>query len=93
MDSMRSPTNSPGHFGTARVGQSYLFKSGDQFYEARVTYFRQPQESRIHPDRNMASPKDIVEAMYRPVEAQRYSAASAAIRQLQTSTVNSMNRI
>src|SRR5215469_11437985 len=24
-------------FGTARVGQSYLFKSGDQFYEARVT--------------------------------------------------------
>jgi hypothetical protein len=26
-------------FGTARIGQSYLFKNGQKFFEARVTYF------------------------------------------------------
>jgi hypothetical protein len=54
-------------FGTARVGQSYLFKNGDQFYEARVTYFDKLRNLGFTPDRDLASPKDLAEAMYRPV--------------------------
>jgi hypothetical protein len=54
-------------FGTARVGQSHLFKSGDQFYEARVTYFDNLKNLGFTPDRDLASPEDIAEAMYRPV--------------------------
>jgi hypothetical protein len=56
-------------FGTARVGQSYLFKNGDQFYEARVTYFDSLKALGFTPDRALASPKDVAEAMYRPVGA------------------------
>lgn len=54
-------------FGTARVGQSYLFKNGDNFYEARVTYFDSLKALGFTPDRDLASPKDVAEAMYRPV--------------------------
>jgi hypothetical protein len=54
-------------FGTARVGQSYLFKNQGQFYEARVTYFDKLQQLGFTPDRDLASPKDVEEAMYRPV--------------------------
>lgn len=54
-------------FGTARVGQSYLFKNDEQFYEARVTYFDSLNKLAFTPDRDLASPKDIPEAMYRPV--------------------------
>jgi hypothetical protein len=54
-------------FGTARVGQSYLFKNGEQFYEARVTYFDKLKQLGFTPDRDLASPKDIAEAMYRPI--------------------------
>jgi hypothetical protein len=54
-------------FGKARVGQSYLFKNGEQFYEARVTYFDKLKNLGFTPDRDPASPKDIAEAMYRPV--------------------------
>ena len=50
-------------FGTARVGQSYLFKNGDQFYEARVTYFDSLKALGFTPDRALASPKDVAEAM------------------------------
>ena len=54
-------------FGTARVGQSYLFKNGGEFYEARVTYFDKLKSLAFTPDRDLASPKDVAEAMYRPV--------------------------
>jgi hypothetical protein len=54
-------------FGTARVGQSYLFKNGEQFYEARVTYFDKLKNLGFTPDRDLLSPKDLAEAMYRPV--------------------------
>src|ERR1700682_2089811 len=57
-------------FGTGRVGQSYLFKQADgNFYEARVTYFATLQNLHFTPDRALASPKDLEEAMYRPVGA------------------------
>ena len=54
-------------FGTARVGQSYLFKDSGQFFEARVTYFDSLKNLGFTPDRDLASPKDVSEAMYRPV--------------------------
>jgi Cytochrome c554 and c-prime len=57
-------------FGTARVGQSYLFKDGEHYYEARVTYFDKLKNLGFTPDRDLASPKDLAEAMYRPVETQ-----------------------
>jgi cytochrome c554/c'-like protein len=57
-------------FGTARAGQSYLFKKDDgNFYEARVTYFSTLKTLGFTPARALASPKDLQEAMYRPVDA------------------------
>jgi hypothetical protein len=57
-------------FGTGKVGQSYLFKKDDgNFYEARVTYFGTLQNLNFTPSRALASPKDVDEAMYRPVES------------------------
>jgi Cytochrome c554 and c-prime len=57
-------------FGTGRVGQSYLFKKNDRkFYEARVTYFDTLKNLHFTPARALTSPKDIEEAMYRPVDA------------------------
>jgi hypothetical protein len=56
-------------FGTGLVGQSYLFKKEDgKFYEARVTYFETLHDLGFTPDRALAAPKNIEEAMYRPVD-------------------------
>lgn len=56
-------------FGTGRVGQSYLFKKDDgKFYEARVTYFDTLQNLHFTPTRALDAPKDLEEAMYRPVD-------------------------
>lgn len=55
-------------FGTPRVGQSYLFKNADgRFYEARVTYFATLQALNFTPSRDLAQPKNVDEAMDRPV--------------------------
>jgi hypothetical protein len=55
-------------FGTPRVGQSYLFKRDDGlFYEARVTYFTTTKTLGFTPSRDLASPKDVEEAMDRQV--------------------------
>ncbi len=57
-------------FGTGKVGQSYLFKKGaENFYEARVTYFDTLQNLNFTPARALASPKDLEEAMNRPVDS------------------------
>ena len=57
-------------FGVGRAGQSYLFKKDDgKFYEARVTYFETLKTIDFTPARALTSPKDIEEAMYRPVGA------------------------
>jgi len=55
-------------FGTPRVGQSYLFKREDgHFYEARVTYFESLNNLGFTPTRALDSPKDVEEAMDRPI--------------------------
>jgi len=55
-------------FGTGDVAQSYLFKQEDgSFDEARVTYFGTLSNLHFTQGRALASPKDIDEAMYRPV--------------------------
>jgi hypothetical protein len=57
-------------FGTGHVGQSYLFKKQDQkFYEARVTYFSSLHDLHFTPARELTSPKNLDEAMYREVSA------------------------
>jgi Cytochrome c554 and c-prime len=61
-------------FGPPRVGQSYLFKKEDgHFYEARVTYFPTLKGLGFTPSRDLLNPKDIDEAMYRPVSASEIS--------------------
>jgi hypothetical protein len=55
-------------FGTPRIGQSYLFKRDDgRFYEARVTYFTTLKGLGFTPARDLLAPKDVEEAMDRPV--------------------------
>lgn len=55
-------------FGTARVGQSYLFKKqSEDFFEARVTYFESLGTLGFTPSRALLSPSGIEEAMDRPV--------------------------
>lgn len=55
-------------FGNGRVGQSYLFKKDDgKFYEARVTFFDTLKDLHFTPSRELASPKDVEEAMDRQV--------------------------
>jgi hypothetical protein len=57
-------------FGVGRAAQSYLFKKADgNFYEARVTYFDTLKTIDFTPARALASPKNIDEAMYRPMGA------------------------
>ena len=61
-------------FGTPRVGQSYLFKRHDgRFYEARVTYFQSLDGLGFTPARDIASPKNVEEAMDRPVSSAEIS--------------------
>ena len=61
-------------FGTPRVGQSYLFKKADgHFYEARVTYFETLKNLGFTPTRDLQSPKDVEEAMDRPVGSEEVS--------------------
>jgi hypothetical protein len=61
-------------FGTPRVGQSYLFKREDgHYYEARVTYFETLKNLGFTPSRDLVSPKDVEEAMDRPVGAAEVS--------------------
>jgi len=57
-------------FGNGHVGQSYLFKKADgKFYEARVTYFGTLDTLHFTPARALDAPKDLEEAMDRPVNA------------------------
>lgn len=55
-------------FGIGKVGQSYLFKRDGNFYEARATYFSSLQNLEFTPARALTSPKDLEEAMDRPVD-------------------------
>lgn len=55
-------------FGTPEVGQSYLFLKDDgKIYEARATYFTSLKNLDFTPARALAHPKDLEEAMGRPL--------------------------
>ena len=56
-------------FGVGRAAQSYLFRMADdpKMYEARVTFFDSTQKLDFTPARALESPRDIAEAMGRPV--------------------------
>jgi hypothetical protein len=54
-------------FGIGVVGQSFLYKKDNQWYEARATYFQSLDNLNFTPARALASPRDLEEAMARPV--------------------------
>jgi hypothetical protein len=54
-------------FGVGKVGQSFLFERGGTFHEARVSYFDAVHALDLTPARAMDAPKDVAEAMSRPV--------------------------
>lgn len=54
-------------FGTGKVGQSYLFQRDGNYFESRVTYFSTLQNIHFTPTRALLAPRDLEEAMARPV--------------------------
>jgi hypothetical protein len=56
-------------FGVGKVGQSFLFERDGAFHEARVSYYDAVHALDFTPARAMDTPKDVSEAMARPVSA------------------------
>jgi hypothetical protein len=56
-------------FGDGRVGQTYLFERDGTFHEARVSYYDSLHGLAFTPARAVAQPRDLAEAMARPLEA------------------------
>jgi len=54
-------------FGAGKVGQSFLFERDGAFHEARVSYYDAVHALDVTPGRAQDSPKDVSEAMSRPV--------------------------
>jgi len=54
-------------FGDGHVGQSYLFERGGTLYESRVSYFGALNGLDFTPGRKLTDPKDLEQAMARPV--------------------------
>jgi hypothetical protein len=54
-------------FGIGVVGQSYLFKREDGWHEARATFFGSIDNLNFTPGRALTSPRNLDEAMARPV--------------------------
>jgi hypothetical protein len=57
-------------FGLGHVGQSYLYERDGAWYEARSTYFPTLNDLEFTPTRALDSPRDIAEAMARPLGAE-----------------------
>lgn len=55
-------------FGTGNLGQSYLFLQDGAYRESRVTYFSSLQNLNFTPTRALLSPRNLTEAMSRPVD-------------------------
>jgi Cytochrome c554 and c-prime len=55
-------------FGLGKVGQSFLFDRDGTFYEARVSYFDSIRALAFTPGRAVTAPRDLAEAMARPVD-------------------------
>ena len=70
-------------FGTARVGQSYLFKNGGEFYEARVTYFDKLKSLAFTPIGTFLPQKTLRRRCTVWSEARRSNAALAVTPQRQ----------
>jgi hypothetical protein len=56
-------------FGDGRVGQTYLFERGGVLHEARVSYFDSVHGLGFTPARALAAPRDLEEALARPLDA------------------------
>lgn len=56
-------------FGVGRVGQSYLFERDGRLYESRMSYYDTIKALDFTPGHALASPRDVEEAMARPVDA------------------------
>jgi hypothetical protein len=54
-------------FGDGHIGQSYLFERDGNFYESRVSYFGTVKALDFTPGRELTEPKDLEQAMARPV--------------------------
>jgi hypothetical protein len=54
-------------FGDGHVGQSYLFEKDGNFYESRVSYFGTLNALDFTPGRKLTEPRDLDQAMARPV--------------------------
>jgi hypothetical protein len=54
-------------FGVGRVGQTFLFARGGTLHEARVSYFERLRALDFTPSRALTSPRDLEEAMSRPM--------------------------
>ena len=54
-------------FGDGHIGQSYLFERDGNFYESRVSYFDTLKGVDFTPGRGLSEPKDLDQAMGRPV--------------------------
>jgi hypothetical protein len=56
-------------FGVGKVGQSFLFERDDAFHEARVSYYDAVHALDVTPGRANDTPREVSEAMSRPVSA------------------------
>jgi hypothetical protein len=56
-------------FGDGHVGQSYLFERDGNFFESRLSYFDTLNGPEFTPGRKLTEPKDLEQAMARPVIA------------------------
>jgi hypothetical protein len=54
-------------FGAGKVGQSFLFDRDGTIHEARVSYFASIRTLSFTPGRAVTAPRDLAEAMARPV--------------------------
>jgi len=55
-------------FGAGRVGQSFLFEREGRLHEARVSYYDTIHALDFTPNRALDAPRDLDEAMSRPVQ-------------------------
>ena len=55
-------------FGVGKVGQSYLFEREGRLHEARVSYYDALPGLDFTPRRALSAPRDVEEAMARPVD-------------------------
>jgi hypothetical protein len=56
-------------FGAGKVGQSFLFERDGTLHEARISYYDAVHALDFTPNRALATPRDLDEAMSRPVDA------------------------